>query len=194
MIDIDDVLEATGAAGTTLNRDALARLWEAVGNHESWARDEFIEAVQAICSPIWDGDGPPPPDQLAFRFGRWHIDVAETGVKVALLTAIASTLIVAGIDTDLSSAVVAGILPAALTIRRKEISAGDRSITLEIRATEAFRTGWATPETLYESLHDDTKRTLNRHDFADFVARLRELGLVDGDDDWIRLQPPDDRD
>ena len=50
-----------------------------------------------------------------------------------------------------------------------------------------------TEDELYGCLPDEAKLTVNRYDFADFVGRLREAGLVEGDHDWLRPRDPDDR-
>jgi hypothetical protein len=72
-----------------------------------------------------------------------------------------------------------------------ELSAGDRKLLVELQAKDAFTTGYATDDELYNSLPVATQRQINAYDFADFVARLQAAGLTDKSrDGTLRLLGP----
>lgn len=68
------------------------------------------------------------------------------------------------------------VIPSVIEIERVELGAGDRRLLVELRAIRDL----GTEDALYDALPADVRAQINRYDFADFIARLRELGLADG--------------
>jgi hypothetical protein len=108
----------------------------------------------------------------------------RTGVLTAL---VAGVLIPQGL-TEFAVGFVTAVLPSVVEIERVEVSAGDRRLLVELRG----RALTGSEDELYAALPAETRAVINRYDFADFIARLREAGLVAGPEDTtLVLRAPD---
>jgi hypothetical protein len=189
---LEPILLQTGVTVTDVGVDELRRIWATVGG-DPLRFDDFANAVARACSTATQ-DGPGEPlDEFGLRLGAWRMDLTREGIRTALLSAVVAGLLVDRGLTEVSIALVTAVLPSVLNIERVELSAGDRKLLIDLRAKPALRTGFATEDELYRSLPEDIRDDVNRYDFADFVQRLREAGLIDeGDGDWLRTRDPDD--
>jgi hypothetical protein len=188
---LQPILLQAGVTLTDVGVDELRRIWITVGG-DPQRFDDFADAVARACSAATQ-DAPTEAEELGLRLGRWRIDLTREGIRTALLSAVVAGLLVDRGLTEVSIALVTAVLPSVLNIERIQLSKGDQRLLIDLRAKPALRTGFATEDELYRSLPADTRDKVNRYDFADFIQRLREAGLIDeGDDDWLRTRDPDD--
>jgi hypothetical protein len=172
---LQPLLTAAGVSGRELGTSEAKRLWSLVDGGDGALFDEFLEAIAPR-----DADG-----ELPLRVGQWRLDLAETGVRTGVLTAlVAGALIPQGL-TEFAVGFVTAVLPSVLEIERIELEAGDQRLLVELRS----RVTSGSEDALYEALPPETRAVINRYDFADFVARLREAGFAKGPDSGtIRLR------
>jgi hypothetical protein len=171
-VSIDDalqpLLDEAAVTGSLAEPDDLIRLWRLVGLDDPLRLDEFLETI-----------APDAGDGLALRVGPWHIDLAATAVRTSVLTAlVAGVLIPHGLG-DFAVGFVTAVLPSVVEIDRVELGAGDRKLLVELRAKRNL----GSEDELYAALPAKVRAQINRYDFADFIARLRDLGLAKGPDD-----------
>jgi tetratricopeptide (TPR) repeat protein len=133
-------------------------------------REEFIDAVIRGCVPVWDDPTASPPDELAMRWGSWHIDLGQEPVRQALLEAIAATALVSAGIVDVDVGWTACVLPAVITAIEPADLGRDGPVALALVLRDQARTG----ETdLYAGLSAQVRDTVNAQDFAEFVDVLR---------------------
>lgn len=131
-------------------------------------------------------------DTYGFRVGDWKIGLGGP-VRVSLLTAmVAGALHQRGLS-EFTIGMATAVLPTVLEVRKAELSAGDKRLLLELNLKEGVRSGYMTEDELYASLPSNTRTIVNRFDFADFVAALRDLALVDQEGELVRIRGPEDR-
>jgi hypothetical protein len=105
-----------------------------------------------------------------------------------MAAALAAVLASQGLN-ELGIALASAILPSVVEIERVDLSPADRRLLLEIRIKPAFRDGYASEDELYAALPEDTRRAVNRYDFADFIGRLRDAGLADEAWEYGDIEP-----
>jgi hypothetical protein len=172
--DLQALLESAHVATGPVGADELTRLWALVGLDDAQRLDEFLDAVAP-----WDDDG------LPLRVGRWQVDLAATAVRTGVLTALVSGVLIPNGFSEFAVGFMTAVIPSVIEI---ELGAGDRRLLVELRAIRDL----GTEDALYDALPADVKARINKYDFADFIARLRELGLADGRPGGaIRLRAPD---
>jgi hypothetical protein len=175
--DLQGLLDHANLRTSELGPQELARLWALVGVDDEQRFDEFLDAITPV-----DGNG------LPLRIGHWRIDLTETAVRTSVLTALVSGVLIPNGFSEFAVGFTTAILPSVIEIERVELGAGDRRLLVELRARQDL----GTEEALYDALPGDVKLQINRYDFADFIARLRDLGLADGRPGGaIRLRAPD---
>jgi hypothetical protein len=187
-LDLDRLLATAGVAGPELGPDELRQIWRVTGQSDDVLFDEFLEAITQTCRPTWEGR-PLEPDELGLRVGHWKIDIAEHGVRAALLTALAAAVLIPHGFTEFTVGFVTAILPSVLDIERVELGAGDARLLLELRLKREIRNDFVTEDQLYETLPPETRAAINRYDFADFIERLREGGFAETRNGLIRIWP-----
>jgi len=169
--DLRRLLAAAGVIRDELGLEDLERLWSLVGATGPHLFDEFVDAVVP-------GSG---GDELGFRVGQWKLDLAITGVRASVLTALVAGVLIPQGFTDFAVGFVTAVLPSVLEIERVALSAGDHRLLVEMRS----KLNSATEDELYASLGAETRAVINRYDFADFVQRLREAGFATQDEDGL---------
>jgi hypothetical protein len=161
------------ASGFLTSEDAEA-LWSRLGIEDDELRVEFIQALASL-----GGGDDDPASPLHLRVGRWRIDLAQQGIRSALMAAALAAVLASQGLNELGIALASAILPSVVEIERVDLSPADRRLLLEIRIRPAFRDGYASEDELYAALPEDTRRAVNRYDFADFIGRIRDAGLTD---------------
>jgi hypothetical protein len=160
-----------GASAESLGADDAYLLWQTVGSPADHLFDEFLAQ---IAPKQLDGE-------LALRVGDWRLDLSESAVRTSVLTAfVAAALIPQGLS-EFAVGFVTAVLPSVFVIERVELGAGDKQLLIELRSQ--ILTG--TDDELYAALPETTKAVVNRYDFADFLARLREAGFTGVDDNGV---------
>lgn len=184
------LLEAVGITENSVGPDDIARLCGLLGlSGDDALVDEVIDEIAR--SHATDGD--PAHDEYGFRVGQWKIEAGAGGVRAGILMAIAAAALIQRGIGEIGVAFATAVLPTVLDVERIELEPGDRRLLIDLRLKPGIRDGFATEDELYNSLPADTRRTINRYDFADFIQRLREAGMVDGDKDkdWLHVRDPD---
>ena len=173
---LQPLLDRAAVTGRKAGPDELARLWAFVGLDDPRRLDEFLDAL-----------APGEEEGLPLRVGHWHVDLTATAVRASVLTAlVAGVLIPHGLG-EFAVGFMTAILPAVVEIERLELGAGDRRLLVELRAKRDL----GSEDELYDALPLDVKGEINRYDFADFIERLRDLGLAKGSDGGpLRLSAP----
>ena len=178
MDQLGALLHDIGVEDGALGVDDARRLWSLVGDPESPLFDEFLAAITLGGSDI----------TLAWRVGRWRLDLAESAVRTGVLTALVAGVLIPQGLTEFAVGFVTAVLPSVVDIERVELRAGDRRLLIELRA----RALDGTEEELYAALPPEVRAVVNRYDFADFMARLRDVGLASGPDGGrVFLWPPE---
>ena len=144
------------------------------------------EAVLAFAN-LADPDG----ESLPFQVGRWRVDASRQAIKAGLLTVLASLALANADQFDaqtLTVTFVISVLPSVFDIERVELTAGQGQLLVELRKKPAFSSGFATPDEIYASLSPEIRDTVNRMDFADFLAAVDRFGaLQHGTDGTLRI-------
>jgi hypothetical protein len=129
-----------------------------------------------------------PSAELPLRVGTWKLDLAESAIRTGVLTAmVAGVLIPQGLS-EFAVGFVTAVLPSVFEIERVELTAGDRRLLVELRS----RIVAGGEDDLYAALPPDARAVVNRFDFADFIQRLRDRGLVDELGGTLVLRAPND--
>ncbi len=187
---LDVLLDAAGVDGDELAVDDVARLCALLGlDGDDPLTDEVADELGRLGRP---SGGEVPADAYGFRVGQWRIGLAGPGVRTAVLSAIVGASLAQRGFEEVAIAMATVVIPTVLDVEKVELGAGDRRLLLRLRLKTAVRDGFMTEDELYDTLPEDDRRRINRYDFADFVARIREAGLVEGDE-WMRPRDPDDR-
>lgn len=175
--DLQALLDSAQVTTGPVGADQLTKLWALVGLDDPQRLDEFLDAVAP-----WDDDG------LPLRVGQWQVDLAATAVRTGVLTALVSGVLIPNGFGEFAVGFMTAVIPSVIEIERVELGAGDRRLLVELRAIRDL----GTEDALYDALPADVRAQINKYDFADFIARLRELGLADGRPGGaIRLSAPD---
>lgn len=186
------LLVAADVEDAHLSAADMDRLCEVIGfDRDDPVTEEIVDVVARLGAAQRPGDG--TDDIYAFRVGKWRIELGDGAVRAGILTAIASGALIQRGVGEIGVAIATAILPTVLEIEKVEVDAGDRRLLVDLLLKPAVKEGFMTEDELYESLPADKRRIVNRYDFARFVERLREAGLVEGEVDWLRIRDPDDR-
>ena len=185
------LLELAGVTSDAIDATDIARVCALLGlDEDDPITEEVTDEIARLGEATWPA-GTVPPDEYGFRIGKWRIEVGRHGVHAGILTAFAAAALIQRGVAEIGVAVVTAVLPTVLVVERIELSAGDRRLLIDLQLRPAVRDGFMTEDELYASLPDDARRSVNRYDFADFVGRLRDAGLVEGSDAWLRVRDPD---
>jgi len=175
--DLQALLDTAQVTSGPAGAEELTRLWALVGLDDAQRLDEFLDAVAP-----WDDDG------LPLRVGQWQVDLAATAVRTGVLTALVSGVLLPNGFGEFAVGFMTAVIPSVIEIERVELGAGDRRLLVELRAIRDL----GTEDALYDALPADVRAQVNRYDFADFISRLRDLGLADGRPSGaIRLSLPE---
>ncbi|HMJ77937.1 MAG TPA: hypothetical protein VK507_18290 [Iamia sp.] len=186
---LDVLLAAAGVDGSELAVEDVGRVCGLLGlDGDDPITDEVADEIGRLGRPT---DGEVPADAYGFRVGQWRVGLAGQGVRTAVLSAVVAASLVQRGFGEVAIGMATVVIPTVLDVEKVELRAGDRRLLLRLRLKEAVRDGFMTEDELYATLPDDVRRVVNPFDFADFVARLREVGLVEGDE-WMRTRDPDD--
>lgn len=186
---LQELLESAGVAADELTAQGATKLWVTLRLGDTASCDDFLNALR---------DGPAEPlgqdDELHLRVGGWRIDLARESARGAVLSAIAAAALASQGMAEIGIALATAIIPTLLDVERIELRASDRRLLVELRLKPKVRESFLTEDELYDALPAKVRRVVNRYDFADFVARLRDAGRLE-EDDLERLRPrdPDDR-
>lgn len=185
------LLDGAGIDGDELGDDEAAALTGLLGlDRDHPLTAELLDGFARIGAAHQPADE--PRDVYEFRAGNWKIGLGGS-VRFGLLTAmVAGALHQRGLS-EFTIGMATAVLPTVLDVRKAELSPGDERLLLELSLKEGVRSGYMTEDELYASLPDDTRTVVNRFDFADFVAALRDLALVDRDGELLRVRGPEDR-
>lgn len=176
-----------------LDAEAVVRLCQLLGLEASDPlTEEVIDEVARTGEAAWP-DIETRPDEYGFRVGQWKVEIGRNGVRAGILTAIAAAALIQRGVAEVGIAFATAVLPTVLDVERIVVSPGDRRLLIDLRLKEGVRNGFMSEDELYQCLPDAAKLTVNRYDFADFVGRLRDAGLVEGNVEWLRPRHPDDR-
>ncbi|MCL2465620.1 MAG: hypothetical protein FWF28_11215 [Micrococcales bacterium] len=193
--DITQMLRAAGCRDNMLRPADLRAIWTLLPGAEAASQDlfdDFENAVLWLCPPQHD-DGA-AGDSLGLRVGHWTIDLSKAAIQATLGTALTAGALIM-VDptitlTDLGVAVVAGVLPAVLTIERLELSPKEKKILADLRCKPEVVDKACSSDQLYEALPEETRAQINRLDFMDIVERLRAIGDAQGNDaGLIKIRP-----
>lgn len=189
-VDLDMLLRAAGIEGEELSIEDVDRLCALLGlDGDDPTRDEVTDELGRLGRA---SEGDVPADSYGFRVGQWRIGLGGPGVRTALISAVvAASLAQRGFE-EVAIGMATVVIPTVLDVERIELRASDRRLLLRLRLKEAVRDGFMTEDELYATLPEEDRRTVNRYDFADFVSRLRDAGLVEGEE-WMRTRDPADR-
>lgn len=186
------LLTAAGVTGTLMAAVDMEHLCETIGfDPDDPVTEEIIDEVARLGAAQQPDDA--AHDIYAFRVGAWRIDLGDGALRAGILTAIVSGALIQRGVGEVGVAIATAILPSVLEVERVELDAGDQRLLVDLLLKPAVKEGFMNEDELYESLPEDKRRIVNRYDFARFVERLREAGLTDGDDNWLRVRYPDDR-
>ncbi|MCU1415778.1 MAG: hypothetical protein JWN80_3118 [Microbacteriaceae bacterium] len=187
--DLTQVLVELDGALTALDSETADRFAALVG-FDGPIADDVIRAI----SDVAEWDGPPIPDgELAFRIGKWRLDLTIELARATVMAAIiGGTLATAGV-TDIPVAVLTAVVPSLVTVERVSLRDGDRRLLIEVRRKKKLVDHRMSSDQIYDGLPKKVQRQLNRYDFADFIERLRALGIAEGDSDKVRLRPQSER-
>ena len=170
--DVDLLLRRAGVPGPDVGPAEVDRLAACVV--EDGLRDELVSAVLETCDAVWDDGVHLTADELGLRIGGWRLDLGRTAVRRGLMSAVLAGALVQRGLTEMVVGVVAGVVPSVLDIARVRLTAADRLLVLELRLHPDVRAGALSEDALYERLPAPVRDVVNRLEFADFVARLRE--------------------
>jgi hypothetical protein len=169
--DLMLLLAAVGVDGHSMGPEEASRLWGLLGSLEDPLFEEFLAQIARV-----DGDS-----ELSLRVGSWRLDLTESAIRTSVLTAfVAAALIPQGL-TEFAVGFVTAVLPSVFVIERVELSAGDRRLLVELRSKILS----GTDDELYAALPADARAIVNRYDFADFLERLREAGMLKDTGDGV---------
>ena len=164
--------------GDIVDLEPLRRLWDLTGDIDPQRFDEFLEAIALLGES--EGD-------LALRAGQWSVDLRATAVRTTVLTALVGSVLATQGLGEFAIGFATAILPTVIEIERIQLGAGDRRLLVDLRAKRDL----GSEDELYAALPDDVREQVNRYDFADFIERLRQVGLADGPEGGaIRISGP----
>lgn len=170
------ILDAAGVSGETLDSESLGRVWALMGVADEDLEEEFRYAVASI--PGQDAGGT-SAEALAFRIGRWSLDLRQQVTRAALL----ATIVAAALATQGVGAIGIGlatvVVPSVLLLENVTLSPGDQRLLFELRRDPRVAQEHLNLDQLYASLPQATREVVNPYDFADFVDRLRKAGVAD---------------
>lgn len=190
---ITTLLDRAGLHDEPLSADDLGQLWDSLGFADDALGDEFIDVIAALALADDPAQATVDPE-LHLRLGQWRVDIARQGIRAGVMTAVVAAVMVQRGLTEFGVAFATAVLPSIIDVERVELAPGDRRLLLEIRLRPAFREGFATEDELYNSLPAETRAVVNPYDFADFIGRIRDAGLLEeGSEERVRLRDPDDR-
>lgn len=114
------------------------------------------------------------------ELGRgWVINLKAGVVKAALSGAyLAAILQMAGIE-GVPVLVIPVIIPFLFEISQIKFSKKEEIFYAELKRTSTAHQYWQSPNDLYALLDDDTRHSINRLDFIDFISKLSDAGLAD---------------
>ena len=108
------------------------------------------------------------------------------------MTAILAVTLAAKDVDAAGAAILVAIIPALVEIERVSLSPGDNRLLFVLRRLPTLMDQQHSVDDLYEALPKEVRSDVNRYDFADFVERLRRVGLAEVDDDGssVRVRTP----
>lgn len=180
------VLARLDPATTHATREDLDGLWTGLFPDTFTARQARAAFLDAVEAGLGGGAG----TQLEFRAGGWEVDLSNTAVKTAVLTAFLGGLL-ALLGTDQLPAVVAtAVIPLLFDVRRVTLKASEHEILADLVGSQDA--DGRTADALYAALTPDIRAELSRLEFTDFLDSCRRAGLLDeAADGTVRVLPPE---
>ena len=176
---VELLMRRAEVAGPTIGPEELDRMAACVV--ADGLRDELVSAVLETCDAVWDDGARLADEELGLRIGGWRLDLGRTAVRSGLMSAVLAGALVQQGLTQMLIGVVAAVIPSVLDVERVRLTAAERRLVLELRLHPDVRAGALSEDALYERLPSAVRDVVNRLEFADFVARLREVGYADAD-------------
>jgi len=186
---LEEVLGAARVTGEQIGADEVEAIWATLGAEDEDLLDEFVLAVASLSRSA----GGTTDAALGFRLGRWKLDLAKEGIRTGVLSAfVAGALAAEGVGA-IGIGLATIVVPTVLSLERVELGPGDNQILLHLRLRPEVQQRFMTQDQLYGSLPAEVRDVVNPFDFADFVERLREVGLAEDAGGFVRVRREGER-
>ncbi|MFI6637729.1 hypothetical protein ACIBI7_53370 [Nonomuraea fuscirosea] len=169
---------------------ALEQLWSELFPHDNYSsrrgREAFLKAVQTTAT----GSG--GQEQLEFRPGGWEVNLGKGLAQTVVATALLGGILVMLGTAGLPAAVLTAVIPLLFDVSRTRLTDSQDYVLAELVVNPDVLKGELTTDQLYESLSAETRRSITRLEFRDFLDAFRRAGLADHQsDDRVILRPTD---
>jgi hypothetical protein len=188
---VNDEFVALGLLPPEITSENSLDLAAALG-FDAHAANDFDRSLAEFASA---DEATAPGGAFELRILRWRLDPNKELVRSALISTILATTLRAMDETDIRATILVTVIPTLFEISSVSLTEGDKRLLLVVRKRTKVVDKVLTSDEIYDALPKNVRSSLNRYDFADFIDKLRDVGVAakGAHKGQVRIRPESER-